>query len=125
MTVPAELTTSNLPPRPLVYSAQRITVPISKIDGDILNKPAWNAVAWSAPFQDIRGTYFDDDNEDDHSYYTPEYHNCVTRMKMLWDDDYLYIFALLEYGVAVTGEEETHDEEEVYRNRKRVVYDVM
>jgi len=50
------------------------------IDGAI-DEPAWHAVEWSAPFVDIDGR-------------RPA--RLVTRMKMLWDDEYLYVAADLE-----------------------------
>ena len=52
------------------------------IDGD-LNKPAWAAAAWTDDFVDILGTQAT----------RPWFR---TRAKMLWDDTYLYIGAMLE-----------------------------
>jgi Carbohydrate family 9 binding domain-like len=52
------------------------------IDGDI-NKPSWNLAAWTDDFEDILG-----------GSAPKPWHR--TRVKMLWDDTYLYIAALLE-----------------------------
>ena len=91
---PSSTTSAASPPLPPVYYALRTRSPLHiNIDGDILNKPVWQDVPWSEPFGEIRGS--DAPHED-----TPEYHQCVTRIKMLWDDDFLYIAALLEYGVS-------------------------
>lgn len=49
----------------------------------LLNEPDWNKVAWSEYFVDIEGSLKPQ----------PTY---KTRMKMLWDDKYLYIAAELE-----------------------------
>ena len=57
----------------------RTATPLT-IDGR-LDEPAWRAVAWSEPFIDIDGVQ------------KPRF---ATRMKMLWDDEYLYVGADLE-----------------------------
>ena len=57
------------------------------IDGD-LAKPQWAVAPWSSAFEDIRG------RADSPESAQPS-DACVTRMKMLWDDDYLYIGAVL------------------------------
>ncbi|PLX02284.1 MAG: hypothetical protein C0595_11275 [Marinilabiliales bacterium] len=53
-----------------------------KIDG-ILNETSWQMVSWSENFRDIVGGTKAAPEKD-------------TRMKMMWDDDYLYIAAYLE-----------------------------
>jgi len=72
---------------PPTYVAHRVPTPIT-IDGD-LTKPAWSAAAWSSDFQEIRGADAPADAR------PPA--GCRTRLKMLWDDEFLYIGALLEY----------------------------
>jgi hypothetical protein len=70
---------------PSFYVAQR--APLSffqQIDGD-LTKSAWEKVPWSAAFGDIQG----DDAPD--SSIPP----ALTQFKALWDDDHIYIGALL------------------------------
>ena len=77
---PAVLATAEDPP-PRGYVCYRATGPIT-IDGK-LDDPAWAAAPWSEPFRDIEG-----DKRPDPPL--------RTRMKMLWDDDALYIAAELE-----------------------------
>jgi hypothetical protein len=77
---PAALPSANDPP-PRGYIAYRAAGPI-KIDGN-LDDPAWAAAPWSEPFRDIEG-----DRRPDPPL--------RTRMKMLWDDQALYIAAELE-----------------------------
>lgn len=66
---------------PRGYVCCRATSPIS-IDGN-LDKAAWKAVPWTEDFVDIEG-----DRKP-----KPRFR---TRVKMLWDDDYLYIAAELD-----------------------------
>jgi Carbohydrate family 9 binding domain-like len=66
---------------PLGYVCYRADQPI-KIDGK-LDDEAWTAAPWSEDFVDILG----------HSKIKPPLR---TRVKMLWDDQYLYIAAELE-----------------------------
>jgi hypothetical protein len=66
---------------PARYSCPRTAGPII-IDGRI-DEPAWDAAAWTDPFIDIQGT--------DHPM--PRFE---TRMKMAWDDEALYVAALME-----------------------------
>ncbi|MFT4112139.1 carbohydrate-binding family 9-like protein [Silvibacterium sp.] len=66
---------------PLSYECQRATSPIH-IDGK-LDDPAWQKAPWTTDFVDIEG-----DKQP-----RPKYR---TRVKMLWDDQYLYIAAELE-----------------------------
>lgn len=61
------------------YTCYRASQAI-EIDGEIYNKQ-WEQAPWSEPFRDIRG--------DNHNV-QPKY---PTRMKMLWDDNNLYIAA--------------------------------
>ena len=58
------------------------------IDGN-LSKLEWQQAPWSNLFDDIRGV--DDSPTDERPPST-----CTTRIKMMWDDKYLYIGALLE-----------------------------
>ncbi|TFW24487.1 hypothetical protein E4L96_06025 [Massilia arenosa] len=68
-------------PVPLVYDCLRASGPIT-IDGR-LDDPAWQRAPWTTDFVDIEG-----DRKP-----RPKYR---TRVKMLWDDQYLYIAAELE-----------------------------
>ena len=68
-------------PSPLAYTCHKTTTPIV-IDGK-LDDPAWQAAPWTSDFQDIEG-----DRKP-----KPRFR---TRVKMLWDDHYLYIAAQLE-----------------------------
>lgn len=68
-------------PAPLSYSCLRASAPIH-IDGK-LDDAAWRNAPWSADFVDIEG-----DGKP-----RPKYR---TRVKMLWDDQYLYIAAEME-----------------------------
>ena len=68
-------------PHPKGYVCYRAAGPM-KIDG-ILDEAAWSAAEWSDPFVDIEG---DAKPKPRHT----------TRMKMLWDDEALYIAAELE-----------------------------
>jgi hypothetical protein len=52
------------------------------MDG-LLDEAVWKSVAWSEPFIDIEGS----------NKPAPRY---ATWMKMLWDDNYLYIAAYIE-----------------------------
>jgi hypothetical protein len=74
---------------PSFYVAPR--APLSffqQIDGD-LTKSAWEKAPWSAAFGDIQG---DDAPE---ALPLPSIPPALTRFKALWDDDHLYIGALL------------------------------
>jgi hypothetical protein len=77
----AFLTCIALCAQPRQYEAHRATSPL-KIDGRI-DDAAWSKASWSDAFIDIVG--------EDHT--KPRFR---TRMKMLWDDEYLYIGAELE-----------------------------
>ena len=66
---------------PLSYEAHYTPKPVL-IDGR-LDDPAWQQAAWTSDFVDIEGA----------SRPTPRYR---TRIKMLWDDKYLYIGAELQ-----------------------------
>ncbi len=72
---------SLLPFAPRTYVCYRTDRPLH-IDGR-LDEPAWQAAPWSAPFVDIEGPHRP----------PPPYR---TRVKLLWDDTYLYIGAELE-----------------------------
>jgi hypothetical protein len=67
-------------PPPKRYNCVRTSVPIH-VDGK-LNDAAWKRAAWTDWFVDIRGA----------SQPKPRFR---TRMKMLWDDNYLYVAAEL------------------------------
>jgi hypothetical protein len=66
-------------PHPRGYVAARASVPPT-IDGR-LDDPAWGLAPWSAPFVDVSGA---------------EVPTFETRMKMVWDEDALYIGAWLQ-----------------------------
>jgi len=68
-------------PVPLSYNCQYTATPI-RIDGK-LDDPAWAKAQWTADFVDIEGP----------AKPKPRFR---TRVKMLWDDSYLYIAAELE-----------------------------
>jgi hypothetical protein len=68
-------------PHPRGYVCHRATSPVT-IDGR-LTDPAWAAVPWTEPFVDIEG-----DKQP-----KPRFR---TRVKMLWDDEALYVAAELE-----------------------------
>jgi len=76
---------------PKVFVAPRAPVGFSvdSIDGN-LDKPCWQNVSWSDPFDDIRGP------DDAPSSANKDRPTTKTRVKMMWDDSYLYIGALLE-----------------------------
>jgi len=78
---------------PKTYVAPRIPSGIHVIDGD-LTKDIWSVAPWSEDFDDIRGQ--DDAPPDERPRST-----CRTRVKMMWDDDYLYIGALLTSDMTV------------------------
>ena len=77
----------NLHPRQ--YVAPYTETPITSIDGDI-NKEVWSSVPWSNTFDDIRGP------EDVPSQNDRPDSKCNTKFKMIWDDNYLYIIAMIE-----------------------------
>jgi len=60
----------------------------SAIDGDVF-KPEWERVPWSTPFVEIRG-------EADAPPGSGPTAAQETRMKMMWDDEYLYIAAVMD-----------------------------
>lgn len=66
---------------PKTYVAYRATGPVN-LDGN-LDEPCWQHTPWTNEFQDIEGT----------PKPAPLY---STKVKMLWDDQYLYIAAKLE-----------------------------
>lgn len=74
---------------PRTYVAPRVSSGFDfVIDGD-LTKDVWSQAPWSDEFDDIRGPK--DAPSDERPRPT-----CRTRVKMMWDDQYLYIGALLE-----------------------------
>jgi len=70
---------------PRRYIAPRGT--ITNIDGDVF-KPEWENIPWSEEFVEIRGA-----DAPSGTGPTPDQ---ATRVKMLWDDEYLYIAALMD-----------------------------
>ena len=78
---------------PHVYVAPYTSVPFGNIDGDI-TKDIWKDIPWSTPFDDIRYSSSHPDESIPASDRPND--NCQTRMKMQWDDEYLYIAAILE-----------------------------
>ncbi len=66
---------------PRVYRCHQTAAPIS-IDG-VISPQEWDDAAWTEPFIDIRGP----------AYPSPTYR---TQVKMLWDDEFLYIAACIE-----------------------------
>lgn len=74
---------------PRSYVAPRLKGALGPLNGD-LDKPAWTQAPWSSEFADIRG-----DADAPADAQPPP--GCRTRFKMLWDDQFLYIGALLEY----------------------------
>ena len=73
--------TPRIPLEPPVYFCPRAVGTLT-LDGDI-RKPFWENVPFTAPFADISG----------YDFPTPRFR---TRAKLCWDDEYLYIAALLE-----------------------------
>jgi hypothetical protein len=71
---------------PKIYVAPKISFPL--LDGN-LSKDVWENVDFSDLFDDIRGAKDAPSNDRPNDY-------CRTRFKALWDDDYLYIGAILE-----------------------------
>lgn len=80
-------------PTPLSYECHRTTKPI-RIDGK-LDDAAWKKAPWTSDFVDIEGA----------AKPNPRFR---TRVKMLWDDNYLYIAAELQEP-NVTGTLTKHD----------------
>jgi hypothetical protein len=77
---------------PNVYTAPRAPPGVlESMDGN-LDKPCWRNVTWSEAFDDIQGPDDDAASTGDAAQRPTQ----KTRMKMMWDDDYLYIGALLE-----------------------------
>ena len=89
---------------PRQYVARRLATDSSPltIDGD-LEKPEWAEVEWSVPFGDIRGVA-DAPNEAQPTA------KQQTRMKMRWDDEYLYVAAHLESDFPVHASFTKHNE---------------
>ncbi|GFH56484.1 hypothetical protein CTEN210_12960 [Chaetoceros tenuissimus] len=77
---------------PNVYVAPYTDLKVN-IDGDI-TKDIWKDIPWSTPFDDIRYSPSHPDESIPASDRPND--NCQTRMKMQWDDEYLYIAAILE-----------------------------
>lgn len=67
---------------PKIYKVQKINTSALTIDGKD-NEEVWNSVPWTDSFLDIEGAHKS----------KPKYD---TKVKMLWDDHYLYVYARLE-----------------------------
>ena len=94
-TVAASLATAPSRAPPLCYRAPRLPAgSVLTIDGD-LDKAVWDAAPWSSPFADIRGPDAPADSQPSAA--------CATRMKMLWDDEYLYVGAIIESDFEVVA----------------------
>lgn len=91
--------------KPKEYSCYRTSYDII-IDGNVYDE-AWESTPWSDFFEDIEGDI------KPHPYYQ-------TRMKMLWDDNYLYIVAELEEP-HIWGYLENHDDI-IYRDNDFEVF---
>ncbi len=71
---------------PRVYVAPRVFAPLT-IDAD-LSKSAWRKASWSEAFVDIAERTAAD---------AAPNRRCSTRFKCLWDDEYLYVAALIHH----------------------------
>ena len=71
---------------PVSYVVKKIRDPI-EIDGNI-EKDVWKEAPWSEPFHDITGS---SSTTADNTTYTP----ALTRFKALYDEEYVYIAAIL------------------------------
>lgn len=78
------------------YIAPRLPVgsPPLRIDGD-LRKEEWSRAAWSSLFTEIRGV-------DAPAHARPPA-SCGTRVKMLWDEEFLYVGAELHSSAEVVA----------------------
>lgn len=92
---------------PKSYVIARVNHPLI-IDGNI-NDKAWQSAEWTDAFQDIEGDL------KPKPYYS-------TKAKMLWDDDYLYIAAML-YDKHVWGNLTQHDQVVFFDNDFEVFID--
>lgn len=119
-----------IPFNPEKYICLRSEKPL-KIDGK-QNEKAWQNARWSEPFVDIEGKLRD----------KPDYQ---TRVKMLWDDRYFYIFAQMEephiwgrirerdaviyhdndFEVFIDPDGDTHHYAEVEMNALNTVWDLL
>ena len=90
---------------PRQYIAPKALRPLV-IDGNIY-KPEWEAIPFSDPFDEIRGSH-------DAPPGTRPSVACRTRMKIMYDDDYLYICALIESDFTVTANF-THRNDPIYQ----------
>jgi hypothetical protein len=132
---PAPMTQSSSPLESLPFAPRhavcyRAAAPL-QIDGRS-DEPSWQAAAWSEPFVDIEGD----------SKPQPRFR---TRVKMLWDDDYLYVAADLEepdvwgtlmardsviyrdndFEVFIDPDGDTHEYYELEINALNTVWDLM
>lgn len=79
---PAPESTVPIAHAPLAYDAPFVAV-APQLDGAFLHDPAWSSAPWSCEFGDIEGP----------SRSMPRFR---TRMKMCWDESYLYVLADME-----------------------------
>ena len=80
---------------PQAYVCQHVDTGLVQIDGKNL-EAVWDNAAWSRSFVDIEGPHMSD-----------PHHN--TKVKMLWDDENLYVYALLEENHLVATLENSDD----------------
>jgi hypothetical protein len=91
---------------PRHYVAPRVQGKPPIIDGNI-EKSEWQAVPFSSAFDEIRG-------KEDAPPGTRPSQSCMTRFKMMWDDDFLYICGLIESDFRVIANF-THRNEPIFQ----------
>lgn len=84
---------------PLIYVAPYSHTSI-EINADV-DKAAWAQIPWSSEFDDIRGPNNGNGNDNDDNDNRHPSQKCRTRFKMQWDDEYLYVLALLHSDMEV------------------------
>jgi hypothetical protein len=84
---------------PRTYVAPRVPLHSITVDGN-LGKEPWNdtRIAWSAPFQDIQGGSSNDESIRDDSKIP------VTQFKAAWDEENLYVAAILHPADGIATE---------------------